>query len=179
MNYKALHLNSGGSKTENLGPKFSGGKWRKARMRLNFIQLDKHQVECPGLPPLPGCQESLTRWSFLSSKRHFMAVWNCWASVPLRSSSSFWGWYKRCSRRFSMAAWTWNAGRVSEDRTGAHGYHPAKPPNSLQGPQAGSLHAFGGVGSKIFNELPTLKIQEIPHKNPQRCGNSGHISPSV
>ena len=78
-----------------------------------------------------------------------------------------------------MAAWTWNAGRVSEDRTGAHGYQPAKPPNFLQGPQAGSLHAFGGVGSKIFNELPTLKIQEIPHKNPQRCGNSGHISPSV
>ena len=133
-------------------------------MRLNSIQLDKHQIEWPGLPPLPGCQEDLTRRAFLSSKRYFMAVWNCRVSVPLRCSSSVWGWYKLCSRWFAMAAWTWNAGRVSEDRTGAHSQHPAKPPNSLQRLQAGSLHTLGGVGSKIFNELPTFKIQEIPHK---------------
>lgn len=136
--------------------KLLGGLWREkegGRHKLNSTQ----QISTgPGFPLLPGCPERLTKRSFLSSKRHFMAVWNCWASVSLRSSSSFWGWYRRCSKWFSMAAWIWDVEKSQwgQDRSmwsaprpasSQATYFPAEPTSwQLAG-------MFGLADSKIFH----------------------------
>lgn len=77
----------------------------------------------------------------MSSKRHFMAVRNCWASVSLRSSSSFWGWYRYCSRWVSMTAWAWEMQSVRpEQRVSTMASDPGRfffpPLDSLRCPPA-------------------------------------------
>ena len=138
-------------------------------MRLNSIQLDKHHLALDFLcfqdakrasPSGPSCLLRDISWQCGIAEHQF-------PSGPPAVS--------RAGTNIVPGGFPWlpGYGTLGESvRTGQEhmvsttASSPARPPNSPQRPQAGSLHTFGWVGSKIFYELLTFKIQGMPHKNP-------------
>lgn len=103
------------------------------------------------------CQASLTRWPHLSSRRHFMAVWNCWASVALRSSSSFCGWYRYCSRWVSMTAWAWESQSLRTEDWGV-GQHQGQQPSGFPLPPCRAHQLAGSRNMRVLVVPKAIKL---------------------